>query len=272
MATADVQNLFRSIINSHLEGLKYFDAPISNEIETNLEGVKLDFNFGLRLEIPEGNWRVRISDFDSGIIFFDKYVSDVRLSSLEFYYIHWQVEIFRNDEKIFSHTLDLGDREVLINIPPIGMGDVISMLPYIEEFRRRRNCKVSIVIPKYLREFAAYLYPDLAQIDEVNYRHYAAYHICMPINILPVWSVDIRNYPLGRIVGLALGLNTIAPKKIFEPNTPPVINEPYVCIAVQASVTKKGWLYPKGWDIVSDYLKNLGYRVLCIDKFREVGF
>ena len=41
---------------------------------------------------------------------------------------------------------------------------------------------------------------------------------------------------------------------------------PYVCIGVQASMTAKGWLYPHGWDIVVDYLKSLGYRVLCIDK------
>ena len=272
LATDDVQNLFRSIINSHLEGLKYFDVPISNAIETNLEGVKLDFNFGLRLEIPDGNWRVRISDFDSGIIFFDKYVSDVRLSSLEFYYIRWQVEIFRNDEKVFSHILDLDDKEVLINIPRLGLGDIISMLPYVEEFRRQNNCKVSLILPKYLREFAAYLYPNLKQVDEVNYKTYASYHLSMPINILPVWAVDMRTYPLGKIVGVALGLNTIAPKKIFEPNVPPVIDEPYVCIGVQASIPKKGWLYPKGWDAVADYLKNLGYRVFCIDKLREMNY
>ncbi len=272
MSTDDVQNLFRSIINSHLEGLKYFDTPVSNAIETNLQGVKLDFNFSLRLEIPEGNWRVRISDFDSGIIFFDKYISEVRLSSLEFYYIHWQVEIFRDDEKVFSHTLDLADKEVLINIPQLGLGDIIAMLPYVEEFRRRRNCKVSLILPKYLREFAAYLYPKLAQVDEVNYKSYAAYHLSMPINILPVWSADMRTYPLGRIVGLALGLNAIAPKPTFEPNAPPLIDDPYVCISVQASTTKKGWLYPKGWDAVADYLKSLGYRVLCIDKLPEMNY
>ena len=146
------------------------------------------------------------------------------------------------------------------------------MLPYVEEFRRRRNCKVSLILPKYLREFAAYLYPKLAQVDEVNYKSYAAYHLSMPINILPVWSADMRTYPLGRIVGLALGLNAIAPKPTFEPNAPPLIDDPYVCISVQASTTKKGWLYPKGWDAVADYLKSLGYRVLCIDKLPEMNY
>ena len=269
MATDDVQKLFRSIITTHLEGLKYFDTPMSGAIETGLQDVKLDFNFGLRLEVPEGNWRVKIGDIDSGIIFFDKYISDVRLCSLEFYYIHWQVEIFRDDKKVFSHTLELDGKQVLINIPSLGMGDVISMLPYVEEFQRQRNCKVTLILPKYLREFAAYLYPNITQVDDVNYKSYAAYHLCMPINFLPVWSVDIRNYQLGRIAGVALGLNNIARKPNFEPTMPPAINEPYVCIAVQSSVTKKGWLYPNGWDIVVSYLKSLGYRVLCIDMLRE---
>ncbi|MBR5913406.1 MAG: autotransporter strand-loop-strand O-heptosyltransferase [Selenomonadaceae bacterium] len=271
LTTKDVQSLFRSIINTHLEGLKYFDTPISDVIVTGLQGVKLDFNFGLRLEVPEGNWRVRIIDFDSGIIFFDKYVSDVRLSSLEFYYIHWKVELFLDDEKVFSHTLDLENKQVLMNVPRIGMGDVISMLPYIEEFRRKNNCEVSIILPDYLREFTAYLYPELKQVGDVNYKSYAAYHIPIPSDILPVWSVDMRNYPLGRIVGVALGLNTIAPKKIFEPTMSPLIDDPYVCIAVQASHPKKGWFYPKGWDIIIDYLKSLGYRVLCIDRHQEVS-
>ena len=50
---------------------------------------------------------------------------------------------------------------------------------------------------------------------------------------------------------------------------PPVTDEPYVCIGVQASITRKGWHWRGGWDIVVDYLKRLGYRVFCIDKHAE---
>ena len=269
LATADVQNLFRSVIKSHFEDEKYFDAPISDEIKTGIDGVKLDFNFGLRLEVPAGNWRVRISDFDSGVIFFDKLVSDVRLISLENYYIHWQVELYLDGAKIFSHVMDLTGRKVLISIPKIGMGDIIAALPYVKEMKRRYKCQVSMILPKFLSDFAAYLYPDILQESEISYKHYATFHLFMPFNILPVWSIDMRNCPMDRITGVALGINTLPHKPIFEPNMAPVTDDPYVCIAVQASTAKKGWLYPNGWDIVVNYLKSLGYRVFCIDRDAE---
>ena len=47
------------------------------------------------------------------------------------------------------------------------------------------------------------------------------------------------------------------------------IQEPYVCIGVQASHPAKGWLYPDGWEIVTAALREAGDRVLCIDKGRE---
>ncbi|MBQ9487970.1 MAG: hypothetical protein IJU91_09265, partial [Selenomonadaceae bacterium] len=54
LATADVQNLFRSVIKSHFDDETYFNAPISDAIPTGIDGVKLDFNFGMRLEVPAG--------------------------------------------------------------------------------------------------------------------------------------------------------------------------------------------------------------------------
>ena len=69
-------------------------------------------------------------------------------------------------------------------------------------------------------------------------------------------------------LNLTFGLQR-AEKIIFRPTKPRQIKEPYVCIAVQTSATFKTWLNPGGWNSVVDYLKRLGYRVLCIDKNRE---
>ena len=67
---------------------------------------------------------------------------------------------------------------------------------------------------------------------------------------------------------MILGLPYAPPKPAWVPG-PRVIKEPYVCIGVQASTAGKGWHYPHGWDEVTDYLKGLGYRVLCIDKEKK---
>jgi len=62
--------------------------------ETGIDGLRLDFNDGLRFEVPEGDFHVRISDADSEMVFFDDDVSAVRLQSMEKFYVHWQLDVY----------------------------------------------------------------------------------------------------------------------------------------------------------------------------------
>ncbi len=243
---------------------KVLDSRIFGE--TGIEGLRLDFNFGLRLDVPEGNFRVVIGDADTGEKFFDKYISGGRLLSVEQYFIRWHVEVYRDDKKVFSHTLNLKGQKVSLAFRQSAMGDLIALLPFAKEFQKRHGCELSICLPDYICEFAAHLYPEIPQTDEINFKTYATYYPLMVVaNCLTV-PVDVRNLPLERAGGAILGLETLPVKPTFKPTEPPVTSNPYVCIGVQASATRKSWLYPGGWDIVVDYLKSLGYRVFCIDK------
>ena len=238
-------------------------APVVGS--TGIDGLRLDFNCGLRLDVPEGNFRVRVGEV-GGQTFLDEKLSNVRLVSYEKNFIRWRVEVFSGDEKIFEHALDLEGKSVTVVVRLNALGDVISTLPAVAEFQRRHRCEVSILLPKYLREFAAHLYPEFNFVDAVNFDTYATYFVTMCIGESPGVPVDIRNTPMELVACRILGLSSRAPKPTFKPTTPPVTNEPYVCIAVQASLNRKAWLWPHGWDIVVDYLKSLGYRVFCIDK------
>jgi autotransporter strand-loop-strand O-heptosyltransferase len=42
--------------------------------------------------------------------------------------------------------------------------------------------------------------------------------------------------------------------------------EPYVCIAVQSTTQSKYWNNPDGWRVVVNFLRDAGYRVVCIDQ------
>jgi len=235
--------------------------------ETNIAGLRLDFNCGLRLEVPEGNFRVVISDFDSGQIFFARNISDVRLISVEKYFIRWHVEIFLDGAKIFSHTLNLDGQEIHLAFDKNGgLGDTLALLPFAQAFKKSFNCRVVISLPDYLSELAANFYPELAQVNEMNFQTYATYYPVMNFGDFPTVPADIRNAPLNRLAGEILGIKTLPPKPTFKPTLPRIFSERYVCIGVQASTPTKGWHYPEGWKIVVDYLKSLGYRVFCIDK------
>ena len=234
--------------------------------ETGFPGLRLDFNFGLRLDIPEGNFRVKVSDFDTGQICFDKYISNCRLLSAEQYFIRWQVEVFLDEQKIFSHVLNLEGQPVAITFRnSYTLGDFLAFLPYLREFKKNHRCKLSICLNDKFAELVAQLYPDIPQIDKVDFQTYATYYPVMLQSPFPSVQVDTRQMPMNRIGGMLWGINYLPPKAVFEPTAPPVTDEPYVCISVQASMNRKAWLYPGGWDVVIDYLKNLGYRVFCID-------
>ncbi|MBQ7453981.1 MAG: autotransporter strand-loop-strand O-heptosyltransferase [Selenomonadaceae bacterium] len=243
----------------------FFDEPLA--MDTDVDGLRMDFNFGLRLDVPHGNFHVIIGDFDSGEIFFDADISDARLISVEQFFIRWHVEVFLDGRKIFQHTLDLQGQPVLISFDKKNaLGDLIALLPYVREFKRRHGCELSIFLPEHMRELAANLYPEIPQVSEVTSENYATYYPVMSMAACPILPVDIRNMTMEMAGGRILGLETLPTKPTFTPTTPRFFSEPYVCIGVQASSTRKGWHWPGGWDIVVDFLKSLGYRVFCIDK------
>ena len=55
--------------------------------KTGVPGLKLDFNYGLRLQVPEGNWRVVIGNAMNGQIYFDEDVSEKVVVSFEKFYV-----------------------------------------------------------------------------------------------------------------------------------------------------------------------------------------
>ena len=240
------------------------DAPIYGE--TGIDGLRLDFNFGLRLDVPEGNFHVRIGD-DNGQIFFDKDISGVRLISFEKYFIRWRVEVYLDDAKIFEHVFDPENSSVLIVFRyRSALGDTLAMLPSVEEFRRRFHCEISVLVSEYLKEITAHLYPAFNLVDKMNLETYATFYLFAMMSPFPYLPVDPRNNCLERLAQSIIGINNLPPKLVFKPTVPRIFSELYVCISVQASTATKSWLYPDGWKIVVDYLKNLGYRVFCIDK------
>ena len=151
---------------------------------TDVPGLKLDFNLGLRLQIPAGNWHVTIRDQEREALYFDEDVSDVMLISLDKYLICWQIDVFLDGGKVFSHEFDMSGQKVFIGFGSGAMGDILAMLPYVRRFAAQYRCQVVCCLPGYMEELAA-------------------------------------------------------------------------------------WLYPLGWELVTAYLKELGYRVLCIDRDRR---
>ena len=257
----DIQKFLFDMMKFYKNRDEALSAPVVGE--TGIDGLRLDFNFGLRLDVPEGNFRVKIGEV-GGQTFFDREISAVRIVSFEKFFVRWRVEVFSGGEKIFEHDLDFDGQSVLIAPTSSALGDTLAMLPAVEELRRRNRCRVSVRLPEYLREFVAHVYPEIVLDDTGEY--YATFYPNWFCGNIPINPIDPRFGNIAKVLGANFGIDWFAPKPTFKPTAPPVTNSPYVCIGVQASVNRKAWLYPNGWDIVVDYLQRLGYRVFCIDK------
>ena len=239
--------------------------PLTMKVEKY--GVQFDFNKGLRLYVPAGNWRVKIWDATSQIIFFDGNASDVIFISLEKFFINWEFELYLDGNLVFHHRYNPAGRNVHFYIPLTGMGDHIAMFPCIEEFCRKWKCRATLQIQPYLRELVKTYFPTIECVDEMPPNTYAWYHLSPGFS--PFYQpTEIRKIPMLNMGREILNLGHYK-KKIYHPTKPRKILEPYVCIAAQTSMTVKAWLNAKGWDEVVAYLKSLGYRVLCIDKNSE---
>lgn len=234
--------------------------------ETNIPGLRIDFNVGLRMDIPAGDFHVRIGNAYSQEIYFEDDLSNVRLISLEKYAIPWQIDVWKMDAHIFSHTFDPTEQKVIFHCSSRAIGDTLAFLPYARLYRETHHCQIFCWVDDNLKEFVHFLYPDIPQVDSIADDVYAAYYlgtwICGPYGA----PFDGRHCPLWMAAGALVGLSGLAPSVVKPFSNPPSINTPYICIGVQASTPRKGWLYPNGWNLVVHALKQMGYRVLCIDR------
>ena len=236
--------------------------------ETGIPGMKLDFNAGIRLQLPAGNWRAQIADEDSDQLFFDEPAAEIILCSAEKFYIRFRVQVFLNEQLIFSHIFDPREQNVFFYLDKkLGMGDILALLPAIEAFRRQHGCTVLCAAPPAFHDLIRQAYPfqlTAAATDET----YATYYMGAWRNSPFESPMDQRLIPLAATGGVMLGLHTPPPLLKLSFSTSRLIHEPYVCIARQASLPLKYWLRPQGWETIVQYLRQIGYRVLVIDRER----
>ena len=250
----------------------YFSTAVDVILgETGIPGLRLDFDFGLRLQVPEGNWHVDLFDEDTGFLLFSEDVSECVLISEEKFYIRWHVDVFLDDKPVFSHDFDLEGQEVFIDADHRAIGDTLVALEDIREFQRIHGCHVICKVADGMADFVRRYYPWLRQGSFLTESTYASYVLWPWMDMSrPIASrIDGKRIPMLQIGKEMLGIAKPVPKSVIAPLRKRQIQEPYVCIGVQASSARKAWLYPGGWDVVVEYLKSMGYRVLCIDRERR---
>ena len=142
-----------------------FDAgPVT--MDSGLPGVKLDFNYGARVLLPDdGEYRVRFTDLGTSSILYDASGRNALVTSTKKYYINFRVEIWKDGVPALVHDLDLTGRNVHIRYPVGTLGDILAWFPYAEEFRKKHRCNVYCSMSPEIAGLFAPAYPRIRFID-----------------------------------------------------------------------------------------------------------
>ncbi len=238
------------------------------------KGLRFDFNEGCRIVAPESDdpWRVRISDLDTSNILYETELKAGRVSSTKRYYVRFRIEVWQQGEPLLRHDYSAAGQPVLINFPIGTLGDTLGWFPYAVKFRDKHKCRLTCAMAERLIPLFQPNYPDIEFVEHAGVateRYYATYSIGLFFDDRDCvfQPTDFRHVGLHRTAGYILGVDPAEePPRIALADESRPIAEPYVCIAVQSTTQSKCWNNPLGWHEITRFLKEHGYRVVCIDQ------
>jgi len=179
------------------------------------------------------------------------------------YFQKWRLQISHNGKPALDYTLDLKGQRVVIT-GSVGLGDTLAWTPYVEEFRKRHGCRV-VYCCNY-PELLAKSYPEIEFVQKMEHDQ-----------VLAVYKIGCANPPetqasprpwnrmnLQDLAKSILGLEDL-PELRPKVQLDPKVKKPAqrtVCIGTESTFKGKQWNYPGGWEALTAWLIQQGYRVL----------
>lgn len=241
-------------------------------------GIRYDFNDGARLLLPQGHWYVQLEDAGADNILFASNTDGNWVLSSKKYYIKHRIRVWERDtdKEILDVTMDLKDKPVLVKMPVGTMGDVIAWMTAVDRFQKKHQCQLELTMAKRMAKVFENQYPNISFTylpgETKNKAPYASYLLGVFFGGNTEYQpVDFRTIGLHEQASYILGVDTKAEPPLVKLGSERKIKERYVCVATKGSAQNKYWNNGYGWEQVIEYLKSIGYRVLCIDKERTEG-
>jgi autotransporter strand-loop-strand O-heptosyltransferase len=116
---------------------------------------------------------ITITDNDKNeIIHEENFISNNIYTFNRDYFINYGVSIYNvNGDKIYNYNLDLKNKKVLIKIDKGVVGNVISRIPYVEEFRIKHQCDIVCITDwhnLFIKEYSNITFVSSDTIFDVN--------------------------------------------------------------------------------------------------------
>jgi len=192
------------------------------------------------------------------------------------HFVKWKIVITDSKNNVIENNLDLKDKKVLLYFDSSSIGDTLAWIPYVDEFRKKYNCKTYAFT--FHNNLFRDVYPEVNFVDKIeNFFDFdVAYKIGWYYTADKKFDENLHinpanEIPLQQTITDIIGLDykEIKPKvkdlPVYQSKTP------YICIATHSTAQAKYWNNPTGWQELVDYVKSNGYDVYLVSK-EEDGF
>lgn len=76
--------------------LGVYPPPAEKPTQNGPLGIRFDFNLGCRVLLPDGDWKVRLRDLDTGNLLYETAAKAVLVNSRKRYYLRCGIEVLQD--------------------------------------------------------------------------------------------------------------------------------------------------------------------------------
>lgn len=234
----------------------------------------IDYNAGAKVEIlgdVSKKYRVSFIDNNSNNCLYETDLSNNMWAATSIkYFVDYSINVTDLETNItYVNKLDFKDQRIKIVNESPSLGDYIAWVPFVDLFQKKHNCIVDFYTPN--KDLFKDNYKNLNFYNynqEVDQKYVATYRLGYfdPSN-RDLAPTDNRTINLQKTAADILGLDykDTQAKAVVKNKTRP-LNEKYVCISTSSTAGAKHWQYEDGWQKTVDYLNNMGYKVVVIQR------
>lgn len=272
--TEDLASLYEQSKTTGMKksALKVYNNVTKKKIENN---IIINFIDGPTVEITgqdKKDYHVQFIDGDTDAVVYETDIATNHWAKCSRkWFTNWIIRVTTAGAPVFEHRFDCKNSRVFIAFESSSLGDTLAWFPYVDEFRKKNNCKV--IVSTFLNSLFKSKYPDLEFVEPGSTVHnlYAMYRLgCFYDDNGVDFSrhkTDYRKLRLQELASDILGLpfTEIRPR-IQVPSTPAKIAGDYVTIGIHSTAQLKYWNNKTGWQDTVDYLTSKGIQTVHISK------
>lgn len=238
--------------------------------------VIINFVRGAFLEIKgnkKAEYKVQFIDNKTGQIKFSTTIGNNCWCKCNIeYFVEWKIVIYENNKVWYEYIYNPTGKRIYISLDSRALGDSLSWFAYVDEFRKKHNCKV--ITSTFMNDMFEENYKEIEFVTPgTNVTDlYAMYSIGLfynedgSVNGLKN-PVDPKHQTMQKMCTDILGLDYTEIRPKLKQRKPYIdTNLKQVCIGVFGTAQSKFWNNPNGWQDVVDWLKDRGYTVKLLSK------